>query len=197
MTEDGRFDSRLAIALQESFAAPEMRETVAGRERGVERGARRRRRRRVVLPAAIAAAVLATVGIVPWALGLFDDQRPTRNVETAAAPIVGEVWRRDVTGGGQKGWQGTWTLLLKPDGALVLSMPPGLRGVGTDGNSWRIEGSTLRVDAFVGGPCSDLPPGTYAWRRSGGALVLSVVQDTCQARAAVFDGPWSAVGANR
>ena len=82
--------------------------------------------------------------------------------------------------------------------SAVTHMPvayfnPDTANSSAEGASYSNDRRQVRVDAFVNNMCGELPAGTYEWRLATGDLTLSVVDDSCRARADLLAGSWSAV----
>lgn len=146
--------------------------------------------RRWGAPLAAAAAVAAVAAAVT--VGALVTPGPDRT-----APLEGPLetptgtWERQVPPSEEAPIRGRWTMTLTPDGVLALVGPKGAPSA--EGASYSNDRRQVRVDAFVNNMCGELPAGTYEWRLATGDLTLSVVDDSCRARADLLAGSWSAV----
>ena len=140
------------------------------------------------LLSAAAAAVVALLVTVPL---LLRGQLGSPEPEPAPAPDsrLSGFWSRTVAVAADETWVGTWTLGFDAGGVLRVGPPTAVEA--TDGASYAVNGSQVRLDAFVNGACDSLPPGVYTWSRTGDALRLTPVDDDCEARTDVFEGSWA------
>jgi hypothetical protein len=94
------------------------------------------------------------------------------------------------------GMAGSWTLRLRPDGTMFLSAPASFPG-STSAISFELSGAAeFRTAAFANDLCATQPAGRYTWRRSPMELAFRVVDEPCEARAALFaTRSWRSAGA--
>jgi hypothetical protein len=186
---DPRFDARIRNALQ-LMPSPSAPETNHALRAVLDRS----RRRRLPAWASIAAAAAITGILLLVALLAFGpdrDHSPQPSQSPSSGPAVEGTWQRTVRGAADDSWNGTWTVTLQRNGAMVLDSPTGARNV-DDGAAFAVSGSQLRLDAFVNGVCPDEAPGTYGWSRTGGRLILVTITEPCAIRRDLFAGTWAA-----
>jgi hypothetical protein len=183
--DDSVLDARVRRALQ-AVAAPDQVETLRALEQ-VQHAKWPRLRRPV--PALAAAAALVLISLVTWR-ALPGDPEP--EPAPAPGPELDGSWTRVVEAREEPSWSGRWTVTFGADRVLDL-VPPARAAEVTDGTSYEVTGSQLRVDAFVNSVCYELPPGAYAWARDGGGLRITVIDDQCTARVELFTGVWGEV----
>jgi len=156
------------------------------------------RSRQLVRWSVVGTAAAATVVVAVGLLGGGDqDTRPTPPAEspTATPPtasvLTGDYARRLRNAGDRTG---RWMLGFDADGILDVTPPSGYRGV-VSGSLFTAT-ADLRTNLFEQDLCSGRGPGTYTWDRSGTALDLVVVDDTCAARVELLaGGSWEQVDA--
>lgn len=187
MNDDTLLDARVRRGLQ-ALPVPDEARTAAALDAVTGYGLPPRREPwRLAL---VAAVVVGLVVLGPQLLrGLLDHDEPA----PAPSPGVelGGTWSRTLENAEQPSWDGVWAIGFGDRGVLVLA-PPTTSPAGTDGAAYAVSGSEVRVDAFVNGLCNSLPPGTYSWSISDGALRLTAVDDACSSRAELFAGTWRA-----
>jgi hypothetical protein len=91
------------------------------------------------------------------------------------------------------GMAGTYTMLLRPNGVLRLTLPPGFQqeGEATSGVNFRLSGNQFTTNAFVNLTCADIALGVYTWELRGDRLTLTSLADQCEVRATLFGSqPW-------
>jgi len=166
---------------------------------------RTHRKRRVVRRSVTLAVAVPVVALVLAAgPGVLDAvrgpapapaTRPTPPPSTAPppAPFGGGVFARTIDTGlavvRANGLAGRWTIVTDAGGVVRLVAPDPFAG----SHSWQLDlaGNKLRTDAFDGGLCDGVRPGTYGWARVGPFLVLSRIFDPCDARVWLLtSGPW-------
>ena len=184
MNDDTFLDARVRRGLQ-ALPLPDDARTIAALDTVL---AERPGRSRAALTWAAAAAAVVGLG-VPL---LLRSQLAGDEPEPAPQPDVGlsGSWTRQVTSAQETGWSGRWTVGFDDSGVLVLGAPAGARDV-SDGAAYAVDGSRVRMDAFVNSVCDSLPPGVYAWSHAEGGLRLIALDDPCEPRTEVFEGTWA------
>ncbi len=187
MTPDPGFDAQIRTALL-AVPGPDDADTRDALRTVLARTGRPARRRSGPLVIAAAAAAIAAVVVVP--VVVQDDPRPPPSVQPTdpARPALVGAWRRTVGPGEEV--SGSWRMELREDGVMVLAAPAS-SSVQTDGISYEATAGDVRFDAFVNDLCAELPAGAYRWSVSEAGLRLTVVDETCAARALVFEGTWT------
>jgi hypothetical protein len=168
--------------------------------------ARRRRRvtarRSTVAVAAVALAVV-TVTVVP---NVLDPSSGRRDAPDVVAPAGEPEGRADASSPAgtyavdvgdsplaeEHGMTGRWVIELRADGTVEMAAPPTFRGP-TSGISYRTQGDTIRVDAFVSDPLCTVsqavePIGTYRWTLTAESLGMVPVAETCDVRRLLLAG---------
>ena len=87
---------------------------------------------------------------------------------------------------------GTYTMQLRRDGVMLLSIPPGFTAEGSSpsGISFRLSGDRFTTNAFVNLTC-EKTVGLYEWDLREDRLTLIALQDPCEVRVALFGTtPW-------
>jgi hypothetical protein len=90
---------------------------------------------------------------------------------------------------------GTWTIQLKPDGAIELSVPAGFtrEGQAPAGNAFTLAASQLRTNLFFSDFCHSV--GVYRWSLRGTRLTFTPLSEDCPVRQAIFASqPWNVRG---
>ena len=195
-------DSRLRQGLERS-ASGATEDLVDNLPGALTRG----RRRRGVILATKAAAIVAAFAILT--LGgprLIDairtDQpavRPAPSVTaTDFSAIAGtytfELSDADATVAAND-MAGTWTIRLKPDGAMELSVPVRFTREGQDpaGNAFTLAASQFRTNLFFSDFCHSV--GVYRWSLRGTRLTFTPLSEDCPVRQAIFASqPWNISG---
>ena len=89
---------------------------------------------------------------------------------------------------------GEWTITFRSDGLLEVASPESFQE-SRSGYSFEVSGDQFRTDLFRTDVCNDMLPGRYRWQRSGDRLTFEVLDEPCQARAALFtSGPYVTQG---
>ncbi len=159
---------------------------------------RRRRRvrsRRAAAAVAVTALVTAAATGVPTVLGEWADRRDVIAAPPADALGLPGTFAVDVDESplaAQHGMAGRWIIELRADDSIHVEPPPTFEGP-TSGISYRAEGDTVLIDAFVSDPLCTVsqtiePVGTYRWTRTVDTLELAPVSETCDARRLLFAG---------
>lgn len=152
---------------------------------------RRRTRVRVQVGAAVAAS--AVIVATPWAALTWlgeDSVSPTE----PARDITGS-YEADVDAVGRMSdLAGTWTVTLGADGVVEVEPPAGYDGPRAGvGESYRLAGGELTTNLFLGWPgCQRSTPavGVYRVVETATSLTFEPIDDTCPARARLFDATW-------
>jgi hypothetical protein len=81
---------------------------------------------------------------------------------------------------------GTWTIQLKPDGAIELSVPTGFtrEGQAPAGNAFTLEASQFRTNLFFSDFCHSV--GVYRWSLRGTRVTFTPLSEDCPVRLAIF-----------
>jgi hypothetical protein len=167
----------------------------------------RRTRRRMVVRRSLATVVAVPTVVLALILAphlletVRGSTRPASQPTTAPPPTQGPTttylsgtFTRSLSGSlavvRANGVAGTWTITTDAHGRLQLLAPPSFAGH----QATRLfvqDANHMRTDAFGGGICKGVRGGTYSWARAGSVLMFTVVQDPCDARAAIISAaPW-------
>jgi hypothetical protein len=189
--EDALLDARVRRGLQ-SLPVPDDARTLDAL--GSVTSTRSATSRNPWLLTAAAALVVAALVVVPLLLGgQLGSSEPAP--APAPEPELTGTWSRTVPVASDEDWVGTWTLGFDQGGVLRIEPPAPVDAV--DGAAYAVDGTQVRLDAFVNGVCDSLPPGVYIWSRAGATLRLTAVEDECAARIEVFEGSWADEGEAR
>jgi hypothetical protein len=164
----------------------------------------RGRRRRRVIVSAKATAIVAGLAVV--ALGgprLIDAVRTGQPAATPSPTVTAtdfsaiagtytfELSDADGTVAANH-MAGTWTIQLKLDGAMELSVPAGFtrEGQAPAGNAFTLAASQFRTNLFFSDFCHSV--GVYRWSLRGTRLTFTPLSEDCPVRQAIFASqPWN------
>lgn len=154
------------------------------------RGRRAGRARTGVLVAAAAAVVaLATVAVRN---GLPKDLSPDPSM-SAPSLTAGLFSRYEADVTRPPSLAGRWDVELRGNGSALVTPPDGYAGV-VSGTIFTADRARLRINLFAQDVCADKGNGEYTWFRQGDRLVLTVSNDSCDARIRFFsDNQWMEV----
>jgi hypothetical protein len=169
--------------------------------------ARGRRRKRVVVAvrATSIATVFAIVAVVgPRLVSFIRTEQPAAPTPTPSvgatdfSAIAGsyrvELSNADATVAANH-MAGTWTIRLRRDGAMQLSIPAGFtrEGQAPAGNAFTLAASQFRTNLFYNDFCHSI--GVYRWQLRGTRLTFTPLSEDCAIRRAVFASrPWDIQG---
>jgi hypothetical protein len=196
-------DSRLRQGLERS-ASVATADLVDDLPNAIARG-RRRKRMVVAVRATSIATVFAIVAVVGPRLVSFirtgQPAAPTTTPSVGAtdfSAIAGsyrvELSNADATVAANH-MAGTWTIRLKPDGAMELSVPARFTMEGQDpaGNAFTLAASQFRTNLFFSDFCHSV--GVYRWALRGTRLTFTPLSEDCPIRQAIFASqPWTVRG---
>jgi hypothetical protein len=159
---------------------------------------RRRRRERARRRAALVVGMSLTVAIGVVAIQIArapgHDRTPLAPGPTDAygsiAGTYSTVLPADDPDVARLGLEGTYTLRLRPNGVLLLSVPPSSGVEGTSSVLFRLSGNVFTTNVLSNFECAE-GVGTYRWSLIGGELVFAPLDDPCEIRAVVLSTqPW-------
>jgi hypothetical protein len=162
----------------------------------------RRKKQDLRIRAVVLAAVIAAAGT--WgAVSAFREVGGGRQPATSPTPssdprlysMIAGVYTVTLTEDDAvvraNGIAGSYTMRLRPDGVLLLSLPSSSRLEGSSGVSFRLSGNQFITNTFVNLTCADVPVGVYEWELRSGSLTLTPLQESCDVRGALFGSkPW-------
>lgn len=165
--------------------------------------ARGRRRRRVMVAArattiAIVLAIVAVAG--PGLLTAMRTEQPAhptppvstfRDYSVIAGTYTVDLTTADATVAANH-MAGTWTMQLRPDGAMQLSFPAGFtkEGQAPAGTAFTLAASQFRTNLFYTDLCHSI--GVYRWVRRGTRLTFTPLSEDCPIRQAILSSqPWN------
>ena len=164
---------------------------------------RRRRKQRNQRIAAGAAALLVTAGMglaIIGLRGLGTETKPAATPSTGPNPplyleIAGTytvTLPNDDPRVHDNGLAGRYTMRLRPDGVVLLSVPQGFgrEGPSPSGISFRLSGNQFTTNAFINLTCPQ-SVGVYRWELMGRRLTFMPLQEDCEVRRVLFASePW-------
>ena len=192
-------DSRLRRGLERSANAA-TEDLVDNLPEALTRGRRRQRAivatKTIAIAAGIAVVVLGGPRLV---VAIRTDQpavKPSPSVTaTDSSAIAGtytfELSDADATVAAND-MAGIWTIRLKPDGAMELSVPASFTREGQDpaGNALTHAATQLRTNLFFSDFCHSV--GVYRWALRGTRLTFTPLSEDCPVRQAIFASqPWT------
>jgi hypothetical protein len=146
------------------------------------------------LLAATAIIVVVVIGQRVWSTA--QDGGPGASVLMTAPPSAALGYERiagtylavlDVDAGGAElaDVAGEWTMVLQPNGTMLVTPPPTFDEGGStqSGVAFSIEGDDLRTNLFQQ-RCDSV--GAYGWVLAGDRLTMTAVDDDCELRRAVL-----------
>jgi hypothetical protein len=167
----------------------------------------RGRRRRRLIVATKAAAIVAGLTIVvvggPRLVGAIRTDQPAvkpspsvtaTDFSAIAGTYTFELSDADATVAVNH-MAGKWTIQLKSDGAIELSIPAGFTREGQDpaGNAFTLTSSQFRTNLFFSDFCHSV--GVYRWLLRGTRLTFTPLSEDCPVRQAIFASrPWNMRG---
>ncbi len=114
---------------------------------------------------------------------------PDRFYEEIAGTYTTELSRKD-PGVSRFGLAGSYTMRLRPNGVLLVSVPPGFGLQGTSSILFRLSGNLFSTNAFANFDCRNTV-GTYRWFIQGRRLIFTPADEPCEAREVFFSSrPW-------
>jgi hypothetical protein len=90
------------------------------------------------------------------------------------------------------GLAGRYTMRLRPDGVVLLSVPQGFgrEGPSPSGISFRLSGNQFTTNAFINLTCPQ-SVGVYRWELMGRRLTFMPLEEDCEVRRVLFASePW-------
>jgi hypothetical protein len=187
-------DSRLRQGLERS-ASRATENLVDDLPDALARGRRRRRVTLVTRATALAAGLTIVAVVGPRLVGSLRTEQPAGPTPTPSigttdfAAIAGtysiELTNADATVAANH-MAGTWTIRLRPDGAMQLSIPAGFtrEGHAPAGNAFTLAASQFRTNLFYNDFCHSI--GVYRWQLRGTRLTFAPLSEDCAVRQAVF-----------
>jgi len=167
-----------------------------GLDRLLDRRSRRQRNRRI--GAVVVALVIGTAGIGGTVLtlrGLGDHTRPATTSSIGPSPqrypqIAGTytlTLSNDDPRVQELGLAGRFTMMLLPDGVMLLSVPEDFGGEGPSpsGISFRLSGNQFTTNAFVNFTCPG-SVGVYRWELDENRLTFAPLEEGCEVRQVLF-----------
>jgi hypothetical protein len=196
-------DSRLRQGLARS-ASVGTADLVDDLPSAIARG-RRRKRAVVAIRAISIATVFAIVAVVgPRLVSSIRTEKPAAPTPTPSvgatdfSAIAGsyrvELSNVDATVAANH-MAGTWTIRLRRDGAMQLSIPAGFtkEGQAPAGNAFTLAASEFRTNLFYNDFCHSI--GVYRWQLAGTRLIFTPLSEDCAVRRAVLASqPWDVQG---
>jgi hypothetical protein len=195
-------DSRLRRGLERSANAA-TEDLVDNLPEALTRG---RRRKRAIVGTKIT-AIVAGIAIValggPRLVGVIRTDQPAvkpspsvtaTDFSAIAGTYTFELSDADATVAAND-MAGTWTIRLKPDGAMELSVPATFTREGPDpaGNAFTLAASQFRTNLFFSDFCHSV--GFYRWALRGTRLTFTPLSEDCPVRQAIFASqPWTVRG---
>ncbi len=152
----------------------------------------RRHRRRTVVRLAVAAAVVAILGAVPWAVLTILADRDRQPAQPSPPSLPGS-YRVVIDGTATSDLRGTWRVSLARDGGLRLTPPPSYRGAVRTGATYEVSEGKFTTNVFIDSPgCQRTNPsvGVYRVTVTEGGAAFARVHDSCPARVALFQAWW-------
>jgi hypothetical protein len=167
-------------------------------DRMFERGRRRERTRR---GAALVVGLSLTVTIAVVAIQAAQAPREigtpvTPGPDTTGNEVIAGTYTIELPESdadvSRLGLEGSYTLRLRPNGVLLLSVPERANIEGTSSVLFRLSGNVFTTNVFSNFECAE-GVGTYAWSLVGGELRFAPIDEPCELRAVILASrPWIA-----
>jgi hypothetical protein len=167
---------------------------------------RGRRRRRVIVATKVTAIAAGLAIVAVGGPRLIDVIRtdqpavtPSPSITATDFSAIAGTYRFDLSDGdaavAANHMAGTWTIQLKPNGAMELSVPAGFtrEGQAPAGNAFTLAASQFRTNLFFNDFCHSV--GVYRWSLRGTRLTFTALSEDCPIRQAIFASqPWDISG---
>lgn len=164
-------------------------------ESSLQRVHARERRRKLSWVVAAALMLIVSVAGVASVVTMTKSERvavpaarpsqsaPSPNVPYASA-LQGTVTTQVAT---PPRLSGRWTLILRPDGRLMVTPPADYSGV-VSGELFSATDEEFRTTLFQTDVCSGTGVGVYTWARTPSGISFTAKDDDCAARRTFFSG---------
>lgn len=194
-------DRRLREGLGRSatLVDPDLRETLPD---ALTRGRRRQRSLRASKAIAVAALAAFVAIVGPHLLHTLRSDQPATRTPTPSVPpgyaAIAGTYAASIeptTFLRANGMVGTWSLVLRTDGVLLLTAPSTFTPRNTSA-TFQVHGHRFQTNTFANNICGDTV-GTYRWGIGNGRLRFVKITDSCPIREAIFGArQWASTGSS-